>query len=249
MEDIKIVKRKMLDLASKSFNKNIWEYSKFLNIAEQSEMQSEKYPVKYFFFGGYENAERNIAVFGNIDDIGYEPSYPVSFVEISPVNQKFADSLTHRDFLGALMSLGINREMLGDILVNEKSAVIVCIDSIADYIISELESIKHTTVKCNKVDLVADNVLPELCETECIVSSDRTDVLISAVYNLSRNNSQMLINAEKVFCDGMVVSSTSFVPKLGQIISVRGYGRFIYDGILRTTKKNKLVVSIKKYSS
>ncbi|MBQ8210844.1 MAG: hypothetical protein IJZ35_09715 [Clostridia bacterium] len=249
MEDIKLIKRKMSDLASDSYNRNLWEYSKFLNLAEQSEMQTEKYPVKYYFFGGYDNAERNIAVFGNINDIGYEPSYPISFVEISPVNQRFADTLTHRDFLGALMSLGINREMLGDILVNDKSAVVICIDSIAAYIINELECIKHTTVRCRTVDRVPDNILPEFDNTEHIVSSERIDVLISAVYNLSRNSSQSLINSEKVFCDGRAVSSTSFIPKVGQIISVRGMGRFIFDGVLRTTKKNKLVISVKKYKS
>lgn len=249
MEDIKIVKRKMLDLASDSLGRNLWEYSKFLNIAEQSEVQTEKYPVKYYFFGGYENAERNIAVFGNGDDIGYEPSYPISFIEISPVNNKFADNLTHRDFLGALMSLGINREMLGDILVNEKSAVVVCISSITDYIINELESIKHTTVKCKLLDAVPAAVLPKLEEEELIVSSERIDVLVSAVYNMSRNNSQLLINTEKVFCNGKTVISTSFIPKEEQIISVRGFGRFIFCGIYRTTKKNKFVIRVKKYKS
>ncbi len=249
MEELKLIKRKMLDLALNSYNKNIWEYSKFLNIAEQSEMQTEKYPVKYHFFGGYENAERKIAVFGNEDELGYDASYPVSYVEIAPVNRKFADNLTHRDFLGALMSLGINREMLGDILVNENAAVVICIDSIADYIVNELESIKHTTVKCKIADSVSAAVLPEFDEEELIVSSQRIDVLVSSVYNLSRNNSQLLINSEKVFCDGRVVANTSFVPKSEQIISVRGMGRFVFDGTLRTTKKNKLVISVKKYKT
>ncbi len=248
MDDTKLVKRKMLDIASSSYNKNIWTYSKFLNINEQSEMQTQKYPVKYYFFGGYDNAERNIAVFGDADSIGYEPLYPISFIEITPVNQKFADNLTHRDFLGALMSLGINREMLGDILVNDSSAVVICIDSITDYIIDKLESIKHTTVKCKFTDGVSVNVLPEFDSTEYIVSSERIDVIISAVFNLSRNSSQMLINSEKVFCDGREVTNASFVPKTGQIISVRGFGRFIFGEILRTTKKNKLVISVKKYN-
>lgn len=247
MEDIKILKRKMLDFASNSYNRNIWEYSKFLNISEQSEMQTQKYPVKYYFYGGYENAERNIAVFGNSDDIGYEPSYPISFVEISPVNKKFADELSHRDFLGALMSIGINREMIGDILVNNNSAVIICIDSIADYIVNEITGIKHTTVKCKITDSVSQADMPEFEETELIVSSERIDVLISAVYNMSRNSSQLIINSEKVFCDGRLITSTSFVPESDVIISVRGYGRFIYCETLRTTKKNKLVIRVKKY--
>ena len=247
MEEIRLVKRKMSDLASESFNKNIWTYSKFLNIAEQSEVQSSKYSTDYYFFGGYENSERNIVVFGNADEMGYEPSYPVSYIEISPVNMKFADNLTHRDFLGALMSLGVNREMIGDILVTDKSAVVVCVDSIAQYIVNELESIKHTTVRCRIAQSIPHNVLPEFDDDELIVSSERIDVIVSGVYNLSRNSSQALINGEKVFCNGRLTLSTSFIPENGQIISVRGYGRFVYNGILRTTKKNKLVISVKKY--
>lgn len=248
MEDTKILKRKMLDLASNSFNRNLWEYSKFLNISEQSEVQMQKYPVKYHFFGGYENAERNIAVFGN-DDFGYEPSYPISFVEIAPVNKKFADNLSHRDFLGSLMSLGINREMIGDILVNDNAAVIICVDSVAEYIVNEIDNIKHTTVKCKITDSVPVSVMPEFDEGELIVSSERIDVLISAVYNMSRNNSQLLIVANKVFCDGREVLSASFVPTVNQIISVRGYGRFVYCGAQRATRKNRIVINIKKYKT
>lgn len=249
MDDVNLVKRKMLDLAASSYNRNIWEYSKFLNIAEQSEIQKEKYPVSYFFFGGYENAERNIAVFGNINDIGYDADFPVKFIEIAPLNKKFADTLTHRDYLGALMSLGISREILGDIIINDESAVVVCLDSVADFIISELDCVKHTAVKCSIVDSVTSNVLPGFSEEDIIVSSERIDVLVSGVFNMSRKDSMHYIQSEKVFCDGRAVISSSYIPKCGSIISVRGCGRFIFDSIVRTTKKNKLVVKIKKYST
>lgn len=247
MNEIEIVKRKLNDLSQVSLNRNTWEYSRFLNSAEQSELLNMRGICDYFLFGGYDGAERAVAVFGNEEDIGYSCSIPVSYIEVVPLNDKFADNLTHRDFLGAIMSLGINRDMIGDILVKCNSAVIICIDTVAEYIISELDRIRHTSVRCSIVDVLPEFAAPEYISLEMIVASERTDVLISNVYNLSRNISQALIKAEKVFCDSRVVVNSSFVPKNGQIISVRGYGRFVYEGVLRTTKKDRLVIGIRKY--
>ena len=89
--------------------------------------------------------------------------------------------------------------------------------------------------------------MPELKCEERTVSSERIDVLIAAVYNLSRNRAQILIDAEKVFCGGVLVKSASFLPKDGSIISVRGFGRFIFDGVLRKTKKGRDVIAVKIY--
>ena len=247
MDELELIKRKLNDLSSASFNRNTWEYSKFLNMEEQSELTIARMPSDYFLFGGYDSAERCIAVFGNEDDIGYPCYPPINYIEVTPLNEKFADSLTHRDFLGALMSLGINRDMLGDILVSNSSAVIICMDSVADYIISELDKIKHTSVKCRIIDSVPEIAKPEFKYEELIVSSERIDVIISGIYNLSRNESQSLIKGEKIFCDSRAVLSSSFIPKNGQTVSVRGKGRFIYDGILRETKKGRYVIAVKKY--
>ncbi|MBR5496368.1 MAG: hypothetical protein IKV76_00120 [Clostridia bacterium] len=247
MNEIEIIKRRLADLSEMSVRRNTWEFSKFLNPAEQSELLRMKSLNKFELFGGYEGAERRIAVFGNEDNTGYEYIAPVSFVSVAPVNDKFSDNLSHRDFLGALMSLGINRDMIGDIIVKDNSAVIICIDTAAEYIVSELDRIKHTSVRCAVTDTIPEAVAPQLSEEEFIVSSERIDVLLSGVYNLSRNESQILIDSEKVFCDSRLVISTSLIPKTGQIISARGFGRFVYEGVIRTTKKNRLIISVKKY--
>lgn len=247
MDNIELIKRKLNDLASASIKRNTWEYSKFLNMAEQSELINSKMPAQFFLFGGYDNAERCIAVFGNEEDTGYPCCVPLVYVEVVPINEKFSDSLTHRDFLGALMSLGISRDMLGDILVSNNSAVLVCLDSVADFIISELDMIRHTSVRCRLVSSIPEIAKPEVCTQELIVASERIDVLISSVYDLSRNESQAYIKGEKVFCDSRVVGSTSLTVKSGQMFSVRGHGRFIYDGVLRTTKKGRYVIGIRKY--
>ena len=216
-------------------------------MAQQSELRKMRLPVKAELYGGYDSAERCMAVFGSEDDFGYECSPPVVFIRISPVQMKFADDFTHRDFLGSLMALGIKREMLGDIIIKDNRAFIICMESISEYIISQLDKVKHTSVVCELCDELPQDVLPEFESLEIIVASERIDVLIASVYNLSRNESQKRIESETVFCNSVVVSSTSYVPQPGSIISVRGSGRFIFDSVLRTTKKGRLVVSIKKY--
>ena len=247
MDELTLIKSRFNDLASRSYERGIYTYSEFLTMAEQSELKKMHLSVKMTFYGGYENAERNIAVFGDEAELGYECFYPVCFIKIEPLQMKFADKLTHRDFLGSLMGLGIRREMLGDIIINENVAVLVCLDSVADFIINQLEKVKHTSVKCSVSEYIPTDVLPELRYEELIVSSERLDVLVSAVYNLSRNESQRRIESETVFCDGMIISNSSFVPKKGTLISVRGLGRFIFDGVLRQTKKGRYTVAVRIY--
>ena len=247
MEELTLIKNRFNDLASRSYDRGIYTYSEFLTMAEQSELKKMHLPVKCSLFGGYDSAERCIAVFGSEDEFGYECSPPVVFIRIAPVQMKFADDLTHRDFLGSLMALGIKREMLGDIIIKDNRAFLICMESIAEYIISQLDKVRHTSVVCEISDVLPENVLPEFECQEIIVASERIDVLISAVYNLSRNESQKRIESETVFCNSIMINSTSFVPQAGSIISVRGCGRFIVESVLRTTKKGRLVVAIKKY--
>lgn len=247
MDELTLIKNRFNDLALRSYEREIYTYSEFLTMAEQSELKKMKIPVKTELYGGYENAERCLAVFGDEAELGYECAYPVEFIKIEPLQMKFADKLTHRDFLGSLMGLGLRREMLGDIIINENVAYLICLDSVAGFIINQLEKVKHTSVKCSICEFIPTDVLPELRYEELIVSSERLDVLIAAVYNLSRNESQKRIEGETVFCDGMITVSSSFVPKNGTLISVRGLGRFVFDGVLRQTKKGRNVVSVRIY--
>lgn len=247
MDELALLKNRFSELASRSSYRGVYTYSEFLTQPQQSELLKMHLPAKVSLFGGYDNAERCIAVFGDENELGYECSYPVVFIKIEPLLMKFADKLTHRDFLGSLMALGLRREMLGDIIINENVAYLVCIDSVSDYIINQLDKVKHTSVKCSLSSFIPADVMPELKYEELIVSSERLDVLISAVYNLSRNESQKRIEGETVFCDGILTVNSSFVPENGTLISVRGMGRFIYDGILRQTKKGRNVISVRIY--
>ncbi len=247
MDEITLLKKRFSELASRSFDRGNYTNSEFLTQAEQSELLKMHFPVKVSLFGGYHNAERCIAVFGDENDIGYECLFPVKYIKIEPLQMKFADKLTHRDFLGSLMGLGLRREKLGDIVINENVAYFVCLDTVSDFIISQLDKVKHTSVKCSESDFIPADILPELKYEELIVSSERLDVLISAVYNLSRSDSLKRIDGETVFCNSVLAVSPSFIPEAGMLISVRGLGRFIYDGVLRQTKKGRNVIAVRIY--
>jgi RNA-binding protein YlmH len=168
-------------------------------------------------------------------------------VKVQPLSQKFADSFTHRDFLGALMSLGIRREVVGDIIISDNCGYILCLESIADYIAASLEQVRRTSVKCSVEQSVPENAAPVPKAARLIIASERIDAIVSAVYKLSRSESQRLFEQEKIFINGKAAPRLSALPEMGDIISVRGHGRFIYDGIEKQTKKGRICVNVEIY--
>ena len=186
--------------------------------------------------GGYDGAERKAVCFN-----GGLP--PVKYIMIRPKSKRFSDPLTHRDILGALMSLGIKRETLGDILIAEDEYAVICFDKVSKFIADNLKSVKHTAVNCEILNGLTESFTSKLSDNSTIMavftSSLRIDSLIAAVYKLSRGQAQNLISAEKVFSDGRLVISPSFIPCEQAQISVRGYGRFYLDGSPAETKKGR----------
>ena len=243
MENETLLKKRLAELSHRAFERGYTTYSTFLNLQEISILKSLKLDSKYSLFGGYENADRCVASFSNNEVY----SYPIVCIKIEPLQQKFSDKLTHRDFLGALMNLGIEREMLGDIKILNNEGYLFCLDKISQYIVDNLSSIKHTSVKCKIIDDIPElfNQLPD--EEEYIVSSLRIDTIISAVFKMSRNSASQLINQEKIFINSKTVYKDSVQLKEGDVVSVRGYGKFIYSQTVNETRKHKMVVAIRLY--
>ena len=232
------------ELADRSNEKGHAVYSDFLGLAEISEFSSMRFSVPTTLWGGYEDAERCVVCFGDREHFSDNSDYPMDCVCIKPVNQKFADSLTHRDFLGSLMGLGIRREVLGDIIISENCGYLFCMDTITEYIVENLKQVRHTTVECCVTDKIPENALPQPVNNEIIESSERLDVIVASIYKMSRSQVLPLFHTEKVFVNGAVKTSLSTTVNVGDKISVRGFGRFIYNGVLRHTKKDRLVISV-----
>ena len=242
-----MLKKRFSELAERAYSKNIYTFTEFLSPAEQALLRSCIKGVPYCFEGGYENAEKAICIFGSEELCGYIESAPITFIKIEPCSMKFSGELAHRDFLGSIMSLGIRRSTLGDIIVKNNIAFAPCLDNIADYICENLVEIKHTNVRCSKIDFIPDDMIPQPIENEFVVASERLDSVISAIYKLSRSESKGLCEHEKVFVGGIPVLNASYTPKDGDIITVRGHGKIVYCGIKLETKKGRLRCKAKIY--
>ena len=232
------------ELAQRANDRGYSVFSDFLGLSEISEISAMRFSVPVTLWGGYENAERCVACFGDREYFADKSDYPIKCILIKPVNPKFADNLSHRDFLGSLMGLGIRREVLGDIIISENKGYLFCLETIADYIIENLTQVRHTTVECELTENIPTNILPQPENLEIIVSSERLDVIVSAIYKMSRSQVLPIFHTEKVFVNGIVKTSPSATLNVGDKVSVRGFGRFIYNGVLRRTKKDRLVISV-----
>jgi RNA-binding protein YlmH len=249
-DDFEPLKKRLTELARRSFSQQRYAYSEFLTPAEQNALLCVKFDAgaaPFELLGGYEAAERRLARFGSSELCGYTEVPPLHYVEIVPLSQKFADALTHRDFLGALMALGIRRSVLGDIVLHDNCGYLVCLDSISGFITAEFHQAKHTPVRCRLLERLPDIAAPEPVARSVNVASERLDALVAAVYKLSRSDAQALFEQGKVFVSGRLTENTSLQPDPGDIVSVRGFGRFAYDGISKETKKGRLFVNVRVY--
>lgn len=242
-----LLKKRFIELAERAYSKNIYTFTEFLSPGEQNLLRFSVKGVPYHFDGGFENAEKAICVFGSEELCGYIGSAPISYIMVEPCSMKFSGELAHRDFLGSIMSLGIRRSTLGDVIVKSNVAYAPCLDNIADYICENLIEIKHTAVRCSKIDRIPDDAVPKPVESEFVVASERLDSVISSIYKLSRSESKSLCEHERVLVGGIPVLNASYVPKENDIISVRGQGKFIYCGIKLETKKGRLRCKAKIY--
>ena len=235
-----MLKKRFAELAERAYSKNIYTYTEFLSPAEQTLLRFSIKGVPYHFEGGYESAEKAICVFGSEELCGYEETAPVDFIKIEPCSMKFSGELSHRDFLGSIMSLGIRRSTLGDLIVKNNIAYAPCLENISDYLCENLVEIKHTNVRCSKIEHIPEDAVPKPVESEFVVASERLDSVIASIYKLSRSESKGLCEHEKVLVGGTPVLNASYTPKEGDIVSVRGHGKFIYCGIKLETKKGRL---------
>ena len=158
-----------------------------------------------------------------------------------------SEELSHRDYLGALLNLGIERSKVGDILVGENEAFVFVRSQLQDFLAEEFVRIRHTSVMTAPVEWQEFYYTPRIEERKGTVASVRLDSLLSVAFGSSRSKLSGLIEGGKVFVNGRLTTSNGYQPKDDDIISVRGMGKFQYKGVLSVTKKNRIYVSIHKY--
>ena len=266
MQSSDLLKARIKELANRAYTMNYVTSTDFLSVAEQADffasLSSLGVPkesrlvegARYLLYGGYPEAERAMAVFlpsylTEEEFLEQELESPsiLTCIQISPRAARYADELTHRDYLGSMMQCGMERDQIGDILTDGTVAFAFVTTTCADVLVKELTRVKHTSVDAAIVPISACSLRPSFEECNISVASERLDAVLGGIYHLARGKAQELIDREAVFVDGRCVTQAGYLLKAESRISVRGFGKFIYIGPSATTKKGRLYVTVRIY--
>lgn len=249
-EEDAILSAKICDLISLSEKRCCPCFSDFLNLHEihvAVKTADSNAFSDFALFGGYEQAERKI--FAALPDY-IEPQNSGGFFPIVPLVFEYKKEypLSHRDFLGALMALGMKRSCIGDIAVSEGKAVVFVKEEMADYIMTNTEKVGRVGVKIRKAEAESFSFDKKFEDISITVSSMRLDCMVSALTGLSREKSSSLISSGSVFINSAEETKQDACIKSGDTVTVRKKGKFIVDSVNGNTKKGRIKISVKKYS-
>ncbi len=250
MNFIKDINSKQLYKKYYSMAENLYygqiQKTRFLNPYEADLVISilNKFGLFYKIYLSHEDAERKLIFFSQIDfnlDELLEENLSVLVCEKNDHN------LNHRDVLGALMSLGIERDLIGDILLDDNKFEISLLKEISDFVRFNLTSIKRLNVTLSEKDWVyMDQSLVKYEDFAITISSLRLDSFVAASINVSRNEAKKLILREYIKLNYLVNSDPAAELKENDCISIRGHGRYYYKELLNRTRKDKFRISVRK---
>lgn len=221
-------------------------FSAFLDGGEQAVIEDSvtfPYGCNVRFFGGYEGAERKIL--GVFPEWSEPDGFPIKALT---VKSNFTKKLTHRDYLGTLMAQGLDRAKFGDIIVDEGNAYIFVCEDIAYYLADNIRKIGNTGVS-SEVSELSDIVIPKPKRERlsAVCASLRLDAVVGAVCNISRGDSQRLIKSGFVKVNHRISEDSSRTVKEQDLLSVRGYGRFLFISADAQTRKGRLHITAERY--
>ena len=252
MTENDVLRSRMTELSERAYSRDILQHTGFLSLSEQALYRElllkGMLSSEGILSGGYEEAERCVLFW----PASYETkedciSGLICCVKAEPCSGKWTGTLTHRDYLGALMSLGIERECIGDILVDaEQNAYIYCLSELAEYLTKELHSVRRSEVRAAVIPLSECRVHPETETISINIPSERADAVIAEVFHLSRSVSAELFRKEAVSIDGKIASGDTRLCE-GNRISVRGFGKMIYDGVQGQSRRGRLFAELRLY--
>jgi len=213
------------------------------DIWNQISVICDSYKMDLYTNGLFKDADRRMLSFSSYE----EPTiYPIDLLEITN-KSKFA-VVGHKDYLGAIMSLGIQREKLGDLIIKDDICYAPVCSDISSYIINNLSKIKNCPCEVSRHDYDMRD-LPErqFKEKTIIATSFRVDGMVSAVCNISRSNSTTLISTGKILVNYFQCLKKDKVIKNNDILTIRGYGKYMVADIIGSTQKGRFKIIIKQY--
>lgn len=215
------------------YSPNVWRYfEKFLTNKE----------FKVSSYGLFEEAERKMISFNNRYDIPF-PLKKVKIVATSKFNM-----ISHKDYLGAILALGIKRNKIGDLLVKDNCCYLPVCEGVHEFIVSNLTYIGNSPCLVHVLDDTFIPPEPVFNEMIILVPSLRIDTIVAKLCNISRGKAQNTLDGGKVLIDYNTVKSKGEDVRVGQRITIRGNGKFILGNIVGNSKSGKFKVQIKKYT-
>lgn len=248
--DDNYIRHRLQELADRSYSGNRYVYTDFLGMSELGIYHSMEQDLSYVpseTFGGTDSCERQMVRFGSEESCGYPEEYPIRLLKVEALQAKFADNLTHRDFLGSVLGVGLEREKVGDIFLRDNAGYLFVHADVSDFIRENLTFVKHTRVRVTELSEIPDELAPQLREETLVVSGNRIDSILARLYHLSREEAQRLVQGEQIFVNGRTVTQVSKGLKEGDVVSVRHHGRFRFTGEGGRTKKDRLNVKVEVY--
>lgn len=244
---------KVLDKKKICNSKNKITYTDFLNEKEQRVIEKNVKLENAFFYGVNENADRKILVFYpeklTEELVRKSLKNVLSGIRIILKNDQIGN-YEHKNYLSALIKIGIDRGKIGDILVDDYGADIIVFDMNKEFIIqslSELTRFRKANIDIIPIDDIKQKI-DRFEESTIIVSSMRIDNIVAELVGCSRTNADEYINSEKVFVNYETVLKVSKTIFEGDIVTIRGKGKFKIDGLVRNTRNNRFVIKVNKYA-
>lgn len=249
----KLLVAKIIDKYEFCKTKNKITYTDFLNISEVSIVKNvlkEEKIQNYIIYGGKEETDRSLVIFypekfsKEMVEKNFEKIFEVIRIKL-PNNIQYE----HREFLSGIMKLGIVREKFGDIIVTDFGADIIVLSEISKILSNDLK----TLTRFRKSEIIIENIKElskietEFEEVNIIVSSIRLDNFVAELANCSRNNSEEIINEGRVFINSINEFKPSKKININDIITIRGKGKFIFDGIEKETRSGRYLLNMRKY--
>ena len=254
-QEDKILLAQILDKIEFSKQREKLEYTDFLDMYQVSLVKKFMKKIdfeNYILYGGFENSERNVLIIYpdkyNLNMIEKNYSKIIKVIRIT-LNDEEKGKYSHRNYLGGIVKLGMKREKVGDILVSDDGADILVKEETAETLKQELGTL--TRFENARIEIVElENVREQeikLEELSIIVPSLRLDNFVSDLAKTSRSKAAQIIDSERVFINGQNETKASKQIKLGDVITIRGKGRFVVKEFSGTTRSGRTVVKVEKY--
>ncbi len=212
-----------------------------------------------FFDGGYPEAERTLGIFvpdymacqseeETLSAIRGRPDYPLALVQVHYKKNSFAKELTHRDYLGAVMNLGVKRETVGDFLIHEGFAQILVLSDMASYLENNLRQVARVSVEAFAAPLRQLLIPVQKTMTKtAAVASLRLDAVVAEGFGIPRSQAQEYIGSGKVYLEFEECCTVSKPVEEGQTISLRGMGRVVLTQAGGSSRKKRIFVTLQKF--